>query len=40
VFYCWFFFFAIFYGSGRWSIDALISRGKTTATDTVPVRRF
>ena len=24
VFYCWFFFFAIFYGPGRWSIDALI----------------
>src|ERR1044071_2468450 len=23
VFYCWFFFFAIFYGPGRWSIDAL-----------------
>jgi putative oxidoreductase len=27
VFYCWFFFFAIFYGPGRWSIDALIKRG-------------
>jgi len=24
VFYAWFFFFAIFYGPGRWSIDALI----------------
>jgi putative oxidoreductase len=24
VFYCWFFFFAIFYGPGRWSIDALL----------------
>src|ERR1051325_2974354 len=24
VFYCWFFFFAFFYGSGRWSIDAMI----------------
>jgi putative oxidoreductase len=32
VFYCWFFFFAIFYGAGRWSIDALIAKGKTTAT--------
>jgi putative oxidoreductase len=31
VFYCWFFFFAIFYGSGRWSIDALISKRKVTA---------
>jgi len=28
VFYCWFFFFAIFYGPGRWSIDALL-KGKT-----------
>ena len=27
VFYCWFFFFAVFYGPGRWSIDALIKRG-------------
>ena len=26
VFYCWFFFFIVFYGSGRWSIDALIKR--------------
>jgi putative oxidoreductase len=32
VFYCWFFFFAIFYGAGRWSIDALIARGKATTT--------
>ena len=32
VFYCWFFFFAIFYGSGRWSIDALIGNKKATAT--------
>jgi putative oxidoreductase len=31
VFYCWFFFFAIFYGPGRWSIDALIGRRKATA---------
>ena len=35
VFYCWFFFFAIFYGAGRWSIDALMSKGKAT---TGPVR--
>src|SRR5207249_10234939 len=27
VFYCWFFFFVVFYGPGRWSIDALIIRG-------------
>ena len=26
VFYCWFFFFAIFYGSGQWSLDALLFR--------------
>lgn len=31
VFYCWFFFFAIFYGSGRWSIDALMGKGKASA---------
>jgi putative oxidoreductase len=23
IFYCWFFFFVVFYGPGRWSIDAL-----------------
>jgi putative oxidoreductase len=35
VFYCWFFFFTIFYGPGRWSIDAMIGRGKAaTATAT------
>ena len=28
VFYCWFFLFVVFYGAGRWSIDALICRGK------------
>ena len=28
VFYCWFFLFVFFYGPGRWSIDALISKGK------------
>ena len=31
VFYSWFFLFVVFYGAGRWSIDALISRGKATA---------
>jgi putative oxidoreductase len=31
VFYCWFFFFAIFYGPGRWSIDALFKK-KSTAS--------
>lgn len=24
VFYCWFFFFAIFYGAGLWSLDAML----------------
>jgi putative oxidoreductase len=24
VFYCWVFFFMVFYGSGRWSLDALL----------------
>src|SRR5216683_6624149 len=28
VFYCWVFFFMVFYGAGRWSIDALIRTGK------------
>jgi putative oxidoreductase len=32
VFYCWFFFFAIFYGAGRWSIDALLFNRGTSAT--------
>jgi putative oxidoreductase len=31
VFYCWVFFFMVFYGPGRWSIDALIGRGKTAS---------
>src|SRR5438876_4177237 len=32
VFYCWFFLFVVFYGAGRWSIDALIGKGKAAAT--------
>ncbi|HEU5235814.1 MAG TPA: DoxX family protein [Pyrinomonadaceae bacterium] len=28
---CWIFFFMIFYGSGRWSIDALLSRRGSVA---------
>lgn len=31
VFYCWFFFFAIFYGAGLWSIDAFMRKGKARA---------
>ena len=32
IFYCWFFLFVVFYGAGRWSIDALIGKGKTAST--------
>jgi putative oxidoreductase len=32
IFYCWFFLFVVFYGAGRWSIDALIGKGKAAAT--------
>jgi putative oxidoreductase len=32
VFYCWFFFFAVFYGPGRWSIDALLFRKPAQAS--------
>ena len=28
IFYSWFFLFVVFYGPGRWSIDALIRKGK------------
>ena len=35
VFYCWFFLFVVFYGPGRWSIDALIGKGKA-ATAAAP----
>jgi putative oxidoreductase len=34
VFYCWFFLFVLFYGPGRWSIDALIGKGKAAAAAT------
>ena len=34
VFYCWVFFFMVFYGPGRWSIDALISGAKAASTST------
>ena len=29
---CWIFFFMIFYGSGRWSIDAFLARKSTHVT--------
>jgi len=35
VFYCWVFFFMVFYGSGKWSLDALLfnkSAAHATAT--------
>ena len=31
IFYCWFFLFVVFYGAGRWSIDAWVRKGKTAA---------
>ena len=31
VFYCWVFLFMVFYGPGRWSIDALMGKGKAVA---------
>ena len=34
VFYCFAFLFIVFYGPGRWSIDALISRGRSAAATT------
>ena len=36
IFYCWFFLFVVFYGAGRWSIDALISKGKAAAASSTP----
>jgi putative oxidoreductase len=32
--YCWVFFFIIFYGPGRWSIDALWCKDKSSAPST------
>jgi putative oxidoreductase len=31
VFYCWVFFFVFFYGPGRWSVDAMIGKGKAAS---------
>lgn len=31
---CWIFFFFIFYGPGRWSIDALLSKNRSSASST------
>jgi len=31
IFYCWFFLFVVFYGAGRWSIDALMSKRNAAA---------
>lgn len=36
--YCWFFLFVLFYGPGRWSIDALIRKGSDTAAVEAAVR--
>ncbi|MEP6686177.1 MAG: DoxX family protein [Verrucomicrobiota bacterium] len=32
--YCWIFFFITFYGPGRWSIDALLGKGRSSAPST------
>ena len=32
VVYCWFFLFVLFYGPGRWSIDALMCKRKGAAS--------
>ena len=32
VLYCWIFFFMVFYGPGRWSIDALLRKTPVAAT--------
>src|SRR5207249_8513683 len=32
VFYCWVFFFMVFYGAGRWSIDALMCKRNGAAS--------
>ena len=34
VFYCWVFFFMVFYGAGRWSLDALLFNRASTAAAT------
>jgi putative oxidoreductase len=34
VFYCWFFFFLIFYGAGRWSVDGMMSKSGAAAAAT------
>jgi putative oxidoreductase len=32
VMYCWIFLFMVFYGAGRWSIDALFTRSRVATT--------
>lgn len=34
VFYCWFFLFVLFYGAGRWSLDAILFKRSAAATST------
>jgi putative oxidoreductase len=34
VFFCWVFFFMVFYGSGRWSLDALVFKKGSAAPAT------
>ena len=32
IFYCWFFLFVVFYGAGRWSLDALWCKDRASTT--------
>lgn len=34
VFYCWVFFFMVFYGPGRWSLDAIFCKKSASTTPT------
>ncbi len=36
VFYCWVFFFMVFYGPGRWSLDALFCKKNQAASAASP----
>jgi len=35
---CWIFFLIVFYGPGRWSVDALLTEGRSTAPASIAVR--
>jgi putative oxidoreductase len=35
---CWIFFFIVFYGPGRWSVDALLTEGRRSASSASAIR--